>query len=217
MALHRQGDAPAARKELAAAVVSYDWRPHKVRDQDDWIYHCLRREAEGIVLPDLRRFLAGEHRPGDNDERLSYLGACQFADRPLAAAGLYADAFATDPRLAADFRAGRRAAAAVAAARAGCGRGADSVGLSAVGRAEWRARAREWLRADLAAWERALKADPAAREPLARALAFWRADPDLAGLREPAELEKLPADERGEWVAFWSEAERASERTAAKK
>jgi hypothetical protein len=36
-------------------------------------------------------------------------------------------------------------------------------------------------------------------------LARWRADQDLAELREPAELAKLPADERRDCLALWAE------------
>jgi eukaryotic-like serine/threonine-protein kinase len=61
-------------------------------------------------------------------------------------------------------------------------------------RRKWRAQAREWLRADLAAWGKALDSDPtAARADVRHRLTQWRADPDLAGLREPPELEKLSA------------------------
>ena len=39
MALHRDGQTAEARKTLAAAVLSYDWRATRVQDQDGWIYH----------------------------------------------------------------------------------------------------------------------------------------------------------------------------------
>ena len=52
MALHQSGQAAEARKVLADAVRSHDWRPERVRDHDDWIRHVLRREAEGLILPD---------------------------------------------------------------------------------------------------------------------------------------------------------------------
>jgi serine/threonine-protein kinase len=37
---------------------------------------------------------------------------------------------------------------------------------------------------------------------------FWRSDPDLAGLREPAELDRLATDERKDCQALWAEVDR---------
>jgi serine/threonine-protein kinase len=51
MALYRSDQHAEARKTLAQAVQKHDWRTEKVRDQDDWIMHVLRREAEGLILP----------------------------------------------------------------------------------------------------------------------------------------------------------------------
>jgi serine/threonine-protein kinase len=51
MALHQRDRADEARKALAAAIRSHDWSAEKVLDQDDWIYHVLRREAEALILP----------------------------------------------------------------------------------------------------------------------------------------------------------------------
>jgi serine/threonine-protein kinase len=204
-ALHRKGRVAEARKTLAAAVASHDWRADLVRDQDDWIYHVLRREAEGLILPELPAFLAGTHEPKDNDERLALLGVCQFADRTHALARLYAGAFAADPPLANDSVAGHRFRAARAAARAGCGRGTDVAGLGGEERRRWREQARRWLREDLTAWEQALGGPAADRLRAAQTLTRWRADPDLAGLRAPSELAKLSADERKDSVALWAE------------
>jgi hypothetical protein len=36
-----------------------------------------------------------------------------------------------------------------------------------------------------------------------KTLAQWRADPDLAGLREPAALDRFPAAEREEYRRLW--------------
>jgi eukaryotic-like serine/threonine-protein kinase len=52
MALYRKGKADEARKALAAAVQSFDWRPAKVDGHDAWIAHILRREAEGLIGPE---------------------------------------------------------------------------------------------------------------------------------------------------------------------
>ena len=51
MALHRDGQLAEARKTLAEAIVSYDWKAVQERDHDAWICHVLRREAEGLILP----------------------------------------------------------------------------------------------------------------------------------------------------------------------
>jgi serine/threonine-protein kinase len=205
MALHQQDQVAEARKTLAAAVASHDWRADQVRDQDDWIYHVLRREAEALILPNLPAFLTGTYEPRDNDERLALLGVCQFTNRTNALARLYADAFVADPRLTKDPGIGHRYNAARAAAQAGCGRGADAAGLGEPERSRWRGQAREWLRADLAAWELTLSGPAAGRLKAAQAVTRWRAEADLAGLRAPSELVKLPADERNDCLSLWVE------------
>jgi serine/threonine-protein kinase len=56
MALYQNGQVEEARETLAAAIGSHDWSTERVRNQHDWIYHVLRREAERLVqsaLPDL--------------------------------------------------------------------------------------------------------------------------------------------------------------------
>jgi serine/threonine-protein kinase len=206
MVLHRSGQPSQARKALAVAVVAYDWRPHQVRDQDDWIFHVLRREAERMILPNLPAFLAGKYQPTDNDERLALLGVCQFTNRSVALARLYADAFTAAPLLARDIRFGLRFRAACAAALAGCGRGEGGASLGHQEQARWRKQAHAWLKLDLAAWARMVDSGPRAVRDLARRrLQAWRSDPDLAGLREADALKKLPVLEKKEWLALWKE------------
>jgi len=69
----------------------------------------------------------------------------------------------------------------------------------------WRDRARQWLRADLTAWGQVLDGNPAARERARKTLTHWQGDPDLAGLCELAELNKLSTDERTDCIALWDE------------
>src|SRR5262249_60133600 len=120
MVLHQKDQVAESRKTLAAAVASHDWRPDLVRDQDDWIYHVLRREAEALILPNLPAFLAGTYEPRDNDERLALLGVCQFRNRTHALARLYAHAFAAAPPPAGDGGTGHRFSAARAPAPPPC-------------------------------------------------------------------------------------------------
>jgi serine/threonine-protein kinase len=205
MALHRTGKGADARATLAEAVLSPDWRVSHARDQDDWLDHVLRREAESLILPNLPAFLEGTYQPRDNDERLALLGVCQFTNRTHALASLYADAFAADPRLAKDPGTGHRFRAACAAAQAGCGRGADATGLGESDRRRWREQARQWLREDLAVWEQSLGGPAASRLRAAVTLTRWRGNTDLAGLRAPSEVAKLPSDERRDCLALWVE------------
>jgi hypothetical protein len=43
------------------------------------------------------------------------------------------------------------------------------------------------------------------KELVAKALAHWKHDADLASIREPRVLETLPEGEREEWPALWAE------------
>src|SRR5262249_49698090 len=200
MAQFRAGFPAEARRTLVLAAQAYDWKEMKSDPPTIWVNHVLRREAEALILPNLAAFLDGEYRPQDSDERWALLGVCQVTDRSLAVARAFADAFAADPRLAEALHDGHRYAAARAAARAGCGRGADAAHLGEPERARWRAQAPEWLQADLAASTKVLDGEPTeaspSRQDVRQQLTRWRADPDLAGLRDTAELEKLPATER---------------------
>jgi serine/threonine-protein kinase len=186
------------------------------------VSHVLRREAEALILPNLAAFLDGEYQPQDSNERRALLGVCQVTDRSLALAKVFAKAFAADPPLAEALHDGHRYAAARAAARAGCGLSADAAHLGEPERARWRAQAREWLRADLAAWTKVLDGDPTgaspsspSRQSVRQQLTRWRADPEFAGLRDSAELEKLSATERQECRALWQAYDALHERAGA--
>jgi hypothetical protein len=110
--------------------------------------------------------------------------------------------------LAEDLKAGNRYDAACAAARAGCGQGAEATPLSDTEKARWRRQALDWLRADLALWEKQLGGDlPPGRAEALKALRHWRQDPDLAGVRDESALAQLPEAERPAWRKLWAEVE----------
>jgi serine/threonine-protein kinase len=228
MAQQQAGEKEQARKTLAAAVSTFDWSAAQADSRDIWIAHILRREAEALILPNLPAFLRGEYQPADNEERLALVGMCQFEGRGLAAARLYADAFAADPALAENLIAACRSMAALGdkqpvgrieelaaecrypaarcAALAGCGLGADGAALNQAERANWRKQARDWLRADLAVWSETLQSGSrATRVLVSKLLTHWQADPDLSGLREPGRIAEWPTDERAECQALRQE------------
>jgi serine/threonine-protein kinase len=206
MAQYRSGRREEARTTLAAAINGFDWRAAHVASHDHWIWHVLRREAEALILPNLPAFLRGEYQPRDNNERLAFVGSCQFHGRYAAAARLYADAFTADGAVAEDLTTECRGRAACCAAQAGYGRGADGAQLSAAERAAWRRQACNWLRDDLRARARCVEnASSAVRAYAKTVLRRWQNDPDLAGLREPDAFAKLPTAEREQWRALWNE------------
>jgi serine/threonine-protein kinase len=197
MAQQRLGHQAEARFTLASGINSYDWAPERADGAESWMYHILRREAERLVLPDLPAFLAGKYQPSDNQERIAMTGACQFMKLYVARARLWSDALASEPRWVAPGR--RRAAGA--AALAGTGGGTDAGALTDAERAQWRAKAREWVQEELAGAD-AAQGD-AARQQLLATLTYWSASPELSGVRDKNALELLPAGERDEWARLW--------------
>jgi tetratricopeptide (TPR) repeat protein/tRNA A-37 threonylcarbamoyl transferase component Bud32 len=175
------------------------------------------RQAEQLADLDRRAadVLKGEVKARNPSELLKLGGFCLTQKKaPAAAARLYADAFQAEPELADDLQAGDRYAAARAAALAGCGKGRDAADLDEPGRAGWRNQALAWLRADLKAWAKQLDgADADGRAEVRTALQGWQRDPDLAGLRDAAALEKLSEAERAAWNGFWKEVSSLLEKT----
>jgi hypothetical protein len=123
-----------------------------------------------------------------------------------AAARQYSEAFAADRDLLASPPARHRYHAACAAARAGCGQGRDAADLDEMSRAGFRRQALDWLRAELEARLRLLERGPqVARNTVTHDLEQWLEAPDLAGVRGPDALGRLPAAERQAWQQLWAD------------
>src|SRR5262249_54311777 len=150
-------------------------------------------------------------------ECLDYIELCALTRRYSAGARLYAEAFKADATLADDLQAGHRYNAACAAARAGCGQGNDADQLDDKERVRLRQQAREWLRTDLALWEKQAASDKGANRALVqKTLTHWQGDADLAGVRDPKALAELPEAERAEWQKLWAEVEALRKKAAEK-
>jgi serine/threonine-protein kinase len=187
-------------------------RAHKLGlKQPGWHYPSARcvRETERFIALDrkLPAILKGQERPTDAAELLDLARLCVECKKlPRAAACFFADAFAADPKLAADLGSSNRYDAACAASLAAAGRGKDAINLTEEERARIRQQALDWLRADLAAWARVLgSARPEARSIVRQKLRHWRQDPDLPSLRDKAALDNLPAAERDAWQRLWAD------------
>ncbi len=158
---------------------------------------CERLLALDARLPAL---LQAKERPAAA-ELLKLARLCRDYGRPHAAADLYTLAFAARPALADDLETGDRYYAACAAARAGAGEGSDGARLGGPKRAGLRRQALAWLRAELARRTTQLQRG----KSVDWALTTWQTDPALGGVRDPAALANLPAEERASWQRLWAD------------
>jgi hypothetical protein len=128
--------------------------------------------------------------------------AARIDERHAEAARLMAEAFAADADLADDLESAHPYLAACSAALAAAGKGADAKDLSAEDRERLRKQALSWLRDDLKA---RAGAPSFKQEELLAPVKTWIGDADLAGVRDPAALFALPAEEQQAWKAFWKD------------
>jgi serine/threonine-protein kinase len=173
-----------------------------------WRYPSAKwvRECERLVELDgqLPGFLERKAIPASPGERIELADLCHIRRLSRAATRFYEEAFAAEPRMVVAYR----VLAAQAAALAGCGVGQDTDTLDDKERARLRRQALDWLRADLEAWGRRLdqESDRAgSAATVSRTLQYWLADPELAGVRGPEALAKLPEAERQPWQQFWGD------------
>ena len=136
--------------------------------------------------------------PKNNGERLELAQRAYYTGRVATAAGLWADAFKADPKLAESRRTQHCYNAACAAALAGTGQSNDPTASDASTRAKLRQLAQDWLRSELTTWSNLLQAGPPeAKSTIGQNLLHWREDDDLSGVRDAKALEALPeADAR---------------------
>jgi superkiller protein 3 len=155
----------------------------------------------------LSAVLQGEAPPANPAEAVALAQMCQqHKKRHVAAARLYADAFAAEPKLATNLNAQHRYHAARSAALASTGQGEDARLLPDKVVAMLRRWALGWLRDDLAAYGKITQqSNPGVKRAVQQRLTRWQKDFDLAGLRAKAALDKLPAAERDAWQRLWAD------------
>jgi serine/threonine-protein kinase len=209
-ALLARQEYPEAEAEIRRGLDLIPAGPNGFRDNlERQLKRCQRLRTLEDRLPAI---VKGKDKPAAAD-CLDLSELCFVKKHFATAARLYAEALAATPQLTEELRAGHRFNAARAAALAGGGHGDDLSGLGEPRRAELRKQARDWLRLDLLAWAKRVDTGTEAdRIQAQRTLATWRDDPDLAGLRDPAALGKLPPDERQECGKLCSDTDALIER-----
>jgi tetratricopeptide (TPR) repeat protein len=201
-ALRRQG-------KLDEAITLY--RENLAANAKDEL--ALRELAVSERMRDLRprlsEVLTGAARPANPTEAIGFAELCAapFQKHYVAAARLYGEAFAADPKLVADLGAEHGFKAARAAALAAGGHGKDTDESDDKTRTRLRQQALAWLRANLSLYAEKLEAGkPSDRDQARTAMLNWQKDVDLAGLRDAAALAKLPAGEREAFAQLWADA-----------
>ena len=201
--LRRQGDYAGSLAMLRRGHELGSRQPGWPYPSAQWLAQAERMAALAARLPAL---LKGEDRPRDVVERLTLARMCYDTKRHAAAARFWAEALAAEPKLGDDRRAGHRYNAACAAALAGAGQGTDDPKPDDAAWAGLRGQALDWLKAERAAWAKVLDAGgPQSRPLVQETLEHWRADSDLAGVRDAGALAKFPESERAAWRSLWAE------------
>jgi serine/threonine-protein kinase len=170
-----------------------------------WVRHCQRLLE---LDPLLAAVLSGAAEPGSAVERLELASLCQLPCKGLhaTAARFAADAFASDARLAHDLQQQHRYNAACSAALAAAGQAEDARFLPDRVVVKLRRQAQSWLLADLAVYARLAQRDEGKlREVVQQRLLHWRADPNLASVRDETALSRLDSDERQQWWRLWQD------------
>jgi serine/threonine-protein kinase len=216
LALQRQGQFAQA---LAALKRSHELGSH----QPGWRYPTAQavRAAERLVELDckLPAILHGEASPANAGDAITLAQMCQqpFKKRYAASARLYADAFAAEPKLAADLDQQHRYNAACSAALAAAGEGADVRGLPDKVVTMFRHWALGWLRDDLTAFAKlASQSNPAEKQAIHQWLVHWQRDTDLVSVRDHPALDRRAEAERAAWQALWRDVDELAKRVAKK-
>jgi eukaryotic-like serine/threonine-protein kinase len=154
----------------------------------------------------LPAFQKGAYTPASNEERLALAEWCQIKKFHHTATGLFAAAFATDPKLADDLKSDRRYNAAFNAALAAAGRGEDAAKLDDKERTRLRTQALDWLKATLALRAKQLETGkPTDRAAVQKFLRHWQKDTDLAAIHDAAALAKLLPEEQEACTQLWAD------------
>jgi hypothetical protein len=155
-----------------------------------------------IEKPARKRAFADADRPGDAAQGGPRGPLIDREAERAAWERRHAKALAADPFLRDDLEASMRYFSACTAVLIGSG----GPPTDEAERARQRCLALDWLKLDLALWKRQLESGtPACRNKVKQLLRHWNVDRDLAGIRDPERLARLPDAEQKTWRALWAD------------
>jgi serine/threonine-protein kinase len=204
------GNALQAQGKLDEAVAAYR-RTEKLSSLGTPLARAIsgriRQVEQQIALASrLSAVLRQEERPRNTAEMLSFAQLAYDRKHFAAAVRLWSDALVTDPRFADNRQTQHSYNAACAATLAGCGQGQDDPLPDEATRVKLRHQALDWLKGELSRWAKLLESGPRqARPVVVQTLQHWKVDTDLAGVRDPDAMARLPEPERKNWQALWAQ------------
>jgi tetratricopeptide (TPR) repeat protein len=167
----------------------------------------LQQSQQALTTEEkLKALLAGKPTPDDPAVlvQMAVLAQQPFKRLYLTSARLYRNAFSRQPSLAA----AHRYDAACAAVPAATGQSRDRERLDDTSEAELRYCALSYLQDDLGHYARLLpRLSPVVIQRLRQVLLHWQKDADLAAVRDPDRLRKLPEAEQVAWRNLWAQVE----------
>jgi tetratricopeptide (TPR) repeat protein len=162
-------------------------------------------ERQAALAQRLPAVLRGDHKPKDAAEGLDFALLAYHARQFGLSARLYAESFRVDPELAEDIAVPYRYMAACSASLAAADEGSAEPPLDEPSKARWRQQALAWLKADLAYATKLVQTGlPGVKEEIDQRLRRWKADPDLAGIRDEDALDELQETEARAWRDLWA-------------
>jgi hypothetical protein len=203
-------DAKGDRLALSGSKVIL-WDIARVRDElakiglDLGAFDASAGESTDLIKK-FTTVMSGQNQPADNGERLSFARIADDQKQFAAAARLWFEAFASNPRLVRERPSQYRLNAAFAAARAACGQAKGELPLEEAAKAKLRRNALDGFRAELTARSQLVDSKtPETAATAVRQMTRWRQEKSLAGLRDADSLASLPEPERDQWRRFWSD------------
>ncbi len=170
------------------------------RTHSGWGRFIADAERRGALLGRIDGAIEGRDPPKDAMEAFTFAELARWQRRCHAASTRFLiEALRLDPALMADPNLQRGFEAASAAVLAAYGRARDDATVTPEERERWRQLAVEWLRAELEQMK--------ARFPPQTLVIIlgdsWKKDPGLAGIRDEAQIGKLPVAEQEACRALW--------------
>ena len=147
-----------------------------------------------------------DSKPANNAERLRLAQMAYDNKKFAAAAQLWSEGLAFDPKLTEDCQTRHRYNAARAACLAATGQGRDEPSLDDAAKAKLRRQALDWMNAELADWGKVLESGSSRdRATILQFLSQWQQDANLASVRDAEALAKLPAGEQKAFTQLWTD------------